>query len=54
MRISNYGYIERKTAPNVYREWWIAKKSVALSALHIPKHLEGRKFRLKFELIEDE
>lgn len=54
MRISNYGYIERKTSANIYREWFIAKETVALSALYVPKHLHGRKFRLKFELIDDE
>lgn len=66
MIIDSSGYLARLTSGStgrnnkVYRNWWLIKAAneykgrLDLGAVHVPKHLIGRKVRFKVEFIDEE
>lgn len=61
MTIVKSGYIHRRKAKNVFRNWWLVKtrgstqtEQITLGKVSLPKEYMGKKVRFKVEIMDED
>ena len=56
MKVNKSGYVTRRTSKGVFRDWFLVKSkgSISVKSITLPKHLIGRRIKIKVEVLRDE